>query len=228
MTTWPRLFATALFGASIATACVITTDNDDDDTTDETDGESGRAGRAGATSGRAGAGGTRAGSGGGGAGGTRAGAGGGGTAGATAGTGGSAPTQLDCSDPDGTPAASCEFAIPANAPDNQAECFECLSGSCCTEIKNCYATNPENLCGYGGPVGGSEFECFRLCLVEQAEERNDTTYTTDDAEVCAVECSTPRDKNGDACGLIGDQTNALFNCMADNCEAECVTDLITP
>lgn len=183
-------FISAL-GALSLNACVITSGDDD-----ETGGTSGTGGSSGSTGGTAGTGGS--------AGST------GGTAGSagSAGTAGSGGSGVQCDDLDGgaigTP-GSCEPADPNDA------CQVCVKDNCCTEYSECIATNPDNVCGWGGPNGEGEVFCFQECLIN-AGVADPTTQ-----QQCAGNCGTP------ACGgIIGDKTNVLIACLNNKCFSECL------
>jgi hypothetical protein len=132
----------------------------------------------------------------------------------TGGTGGAA--VIGCDEKGkvaGTPATSCQFA----AADSTF-CHECLTTSCCGEVKACFGQNPDNQCAYGGPEGESEFGCYEACLVTKAKA-NGGDYTEEDQDACIGMCSTP------ACGvIIGDATLDLIVCMHTECEKVCFED----
>ncbi|HEY8946943.1 MAG TPA: hypothetical protein VIM73_22020 [Polyangiaceae bacterium] len=97
------------------------------------------------------------------------------------------------------PASSCEFmdVLPADEP-----CLSCLSDNCCSELKDCYGTDPSNVCGYGvAPDGQQEYYCYMDCLVDIARASDTKSYTTDDMDTCAFECGMPVDGSGEACAL---------------------------
>lgn len=206
---WLSLLALTIAG-SIGTACTITTT--DDDTVGGSTGFGGAAGSGGSNT----SGGVTA-KGGASSGGTAGSAAGGASSGGSAGsgTGGSSEPQVQCDTETktaGTPAPSCEFRTEDSTP-----CHECLAKnpSCCTAVKQCFGTSPENQCGYGGPIGGdSEFVCFETCV--RAKVIANGTYSDDDVDTCAASCVTPE------CGAaVGNATNDLIICMLGDCEAEC-------
>jgi hypothetical protein len=104
-------------------------------------------------------------------------------------------------------------------PAASAACLTCLtkSANCCTEIAACYATDPNNECGYGGPPdnpGETEYLCFQSCVLDVATE-NGGFYDDDDEATCAASCTR--------CGTISNETNDVITCMHLKCEAECLT-----
>lgn len=209
-------------------ACTITTSDDLDDDDDDAGraGSSTQAGSGGA--GRAGAGGSTGGSSAGraGAAGASAGTGVGGTQG---GSGGSdIPEDLSCDDPEGTVRApSCEFPEPL--PEDDAACLSCLSTNCCEELRDCYATEPSDLCGWGtAPDGQEEYKCYMDCLVDLARASDTKSYTADDQVTCSLGCGTRVDGMGESCSfpIIGTRTSVLMGCMHDNCEDICMVDRI--
>jgi hypothetical protein len=189
---WRVVALAGVVGAFVASACVVTS-NTDDSTADDTG--AGATGSAGAST--SGAGTT-----------------------STAGTG-TVSGAYECDPADGgtlpsTPAASCV------APGVPADCASCLQTSCCTEVSACYATNPGNECGFGGPPSsGGEFLCVETCLRDGFADSG-----VDDADLrqtCFDQCTTST-ANGASqdCPGIGTQTNALIGCVSDNCLTECI------
>ena len=198
MKAWLRLVSIGVIGGSLASACVITSDDGDDD-----DNEGGEGGDE-STGGRRPTGGSSAT-------GDRA-TGGTGTGGATGGTatggtatGGRSPDACDIEEFE--PADSCAFE------DGDA-CTDCLSGSCCAEIKDCYADDPlQNRCGYPIVSGeDSEFDCSIACLLEIAAEGD--VPTEDDVDECAGSCMT--------CSLPNFATIDLSQCLVASCFDECL------
>jgi hypothetical protein len=238
MATLQRILVTVLLGASCAYACTIKESDDEDDDSifddDDDDDDEPQAGT-GARAGSAGTGG-RSGSAGsatfGGRVGSAGSAGRGGTTGAggsnagTAGKDDGVPDDLACDGRQGkTPAASCEFT---DGDDRYKACLSCLSSSCCSELKQCYATDPTDACAYGGPDNGTEYTCYIECLVKAAKDSGIDAYDPEDPMRCAIACGTPKDGLGKACStpLIADSTNVLLSCMHTNCEPECIDDLV--
>ncbi len=199
---WLPYLATALLALTSSVMCSSSGDDDDDV------GEAGDGGEPG-----------NAGSGGGG----RAGGGSSGDAGDTStpgasGAGGSADPGLGCEPgggPISTPAETCQFEDPD-------PCLACLSASCCSELMNCYGTDPANVCGYGGPNGETEYLCIRQCLEARATAGGGAYDREVDDPECAAECVTIVD--GSACSAIGNYTSVLVGCMHDSCEDECILD----
>jgi hypothetical protein len=196
---WRVLAVAGVVGAFVASACVVTSSTDDSSGDD-----TGAAAAAGAT-GTAGA--------------STSGAGSSSMVG-TAGTG-TVLGAYECDPADGgslpsTPAASCVAAGVA------ADCASCLQTSCCTEVSACYATNPGNECGFGGPPSsGGEFLCVETCLRDGFADSG-----VDDSDLrqgCFDKCTTST-ANGASqdCPGIGTQTNALIGCVSDNCLTECI------
>src|SRR6188768_781223 len=128
---WRLLAVTGVVSAFIASACVVTTDDDDGSA------GAGGSGTAGASAGAPAAGTGTAGTG----------TAGTGTAGSPAGGAGSTPFQCDTgeSGAPGTP-NSC---VPSDSSD---PCQKCIQDSCCDLYEFCYATDPGNQCGWGGPA----------------------------------------------------------------------------
>jgi hypothetical protein len=196
---WHVVAALGVVGAFVASACVVTTN---------TDGSLGDAGETSTTAGTTSAGGASAGS--------SSTAGGG-----TVAAGGDAPTSYQCDSGDaGAPPgtkADCS-PDPANPTDI---CAVCVQAHCCAEFGECYATEPGNQCGYGGPNDGGEMACVQKCLQDGFAASG-----VDDEDLrsgCFDKCTTTTDhKSSHDCGLIGTQTNALLGCLSDNCLTECI------
>jgi hypothetical protein len=239
MAIWQRILVTVLVGASCAYACKIekSDDEDDDSIFDDDDddepqaGTSARAGSAGSagTGGRGGSAGSATSGGKPGTAGTAGRGGTTGSGGSSAGTAGTDDllTDLECDGRQGkTPDSTCEFT---EADDRYKGCLSCLSNSCCSELKQCYATNPADACGYGGPDNGTEYACYIECLVKAAKDSGFNAYDPDEDPMrCALDCGTPKDGMGKTCPspLIADSTNALLSCMHTNCEPECIDELV--
>jgi hypothetical protein len=216
---WVSLLALGCIASAVTmSACEVTTSNggiggEDDEGGRNTGGRS----TGGATGGRAATGGASTG-------GTTGGASptGGATATGGAATGGTAtggdssfaPVCDDDTTKTGTAADTCEINTDG-IPKANADCISCLSknADCCTALKDCYSTDPNNQCGYGGSAPGeTEYLCYQDCLV--AKVKANGIYEEDDQVACADSCTG-------SCGVIGDATNAVIACMHDNCEAEC-------
>ena len=223
--TWQNAILLTLFGAAIATACVV---GEDTDGTGDEDGGSGGFGGSSKGGSTAKGGGTAKGGSTGKGGGTSAG-GDTGTAGDT-GTNGGAPGDAPTCDTantggqggdmvTGTPYPNCDPTDPND------ECQTCIQEKCETECMNCNAFEPNNVCGYGGPANyvnaGGEFLCWQECMNEKVDigaggagggsglpDASDLTMSED----CLADCATP------ACdGLPGDETNAITTCVFEQC-----------
>ncbi len=202
---WRVVAVAGVLGMAVATACTVTTSTDDS--------VAGTGNISGATSSTAGATSTA------GTGGTSGSSGSTSVAGSTGTAGGGALTPFQC-DPAtgdggaGTP-SSCE-------PTTSNKCSTCISTSCCTELSLCYATNPGNECGYGGPNGDGtgEFSCTQACII--AATADGGVVDSETLGTCAANCATPRDTSGTACmAHIGEQTNNLITCVNENCQTDC-------
>jgi hypothetical protein len=104
-----------------------------------------------------------------------------------------------------------------------ADCSTCTASNCCAEFAACYATNPGNQCGYGGPVAGgdSEISCIKGCISAATGDGGVLDDTT--IESCASQCVTPSDSSGAACQqAIGVQTSDLVGCWTTNCATACL------
>lgn len=214
--TWRNLALVGMFGMSLAAACTVgsgtdgPTDNDGGSTS--TGGSKGGSTSGGATTGgKAGA--TAGGTGGASTGGATT----GGTAG-TGGTGGGTSTDATCNDVSaggymvaGTPQPDCE---PTTAGD---PCQECIKTNCCEEYKNCGATDPYNVCAWGGAddwaTKGGEILCFQDCINTAYDPTGSADVITPEMiGDCYGMCATPK-----CGGVIGDETDALATCMVTNC-----------
>jgi hypothetical protein len=228
---WKYAVLLGLVGVATAVGCTVKEGDGDgfggaageggDSGSGGTGGTAGKGGAAGkgGTGGTAGKGGT---GGKGGAAGAAGKAGSGGTAGASgsAGESGSGGEGGDADpvtcDPDpgdpelgSTPYPTCE---PEDASD---ECGTCIQENCCEESKECYGYEPKNVCGWGGPEGLGEIDCYETCLKEYV---SGAEGVCDDEGIfgCLNTCVT------DGCGAVaGNQTQALAICMNSNCSDEC-------
>ncbi len=79
-------------------------------------------------------------------------------------------------------------------------------------MRDCYATEPYNACGYGGPEATGEFTCVHTCINDLSDG---DPVTQELIELCYSSCATP------ACGLIGDATLVLTTCVDENCSDVC-------
>ena len=244
--TWKYAFGLGLIGAALTASCVVK--NGDDDvagaggdsggTGGSTGGSGGTTGGSGGSSAKAGTGGSAAGKGGssgsagasagkggsttGGTGGTTDGGmagadtgGTSGTGGSTSGTGGTVDTSPTCDPATGsTPYPSC---APATGMEKDP-CALCVQTHCCDASNNCYATDPYNVCGWGGPTrgdyaGAGEIGCYTICLSEYVTAND--VCDADGIDACTAMCTT------EMCGLVGDATSELAGCMQESCPSEC-------
>jgi hypothetical protein len=233
---WKYAAAFGFITAALSAACTVTTDDDvgtgGTGGTTTSGGTGGTNGGTGGTSASGGTGGSTGGTGGstGGTGGSTGGSAGtggsvggsGGSTGGAAGTGGSSgdDTAPTCDPADGslvgTPYPDCE------PQDAQDDCEACIQKSCCEESKNCYATEPFNVCGWGGPPSSDasaplagEITCYRDCLTTYVNDNG--VCDPDGISACATMCATPM------CGgdLVGGATSDLAACMQTNCSKDC-------
>lgn len=214
----------AALATSLATACVVSSGDGNDNPTDIEDG--GSSGSSTTKGGSAGTGGTKGGSGGstslGGTGGTDATGDGGDPPVAGAGGGGEEPyvaglCQAD--DPTPTMIPSCDLKPGEDtSEDPDTICLVCLKTKCCTDLKDCYGTEPTTACGYGPTADNSlgQFDCIRNCVVENGADAIDNTANF---EMCADSCLNQCEEVDS--GLIMDDTNAILGCANDSCIAEC-------
>ena len=207
MNSWLRLIPVGLLGATLATACVIVQTDDELDDDEETGGSSGTGGSKGGASGSGGQSGAKSqgGSGGTASGGAPGGgAPSGGMGGDTSSTGG-----VQCDDPEEGPLSErfpmCEFM-------DAGPCEMCLTEFCCLEVRDCYGTEPDNVCGYAND-GEGEFACVRECLEMYSAEGDipDQMVVND----CIASCQASE------CLLPGEYTLPLVQCMTTNCDSQC-------
>ncbi len=222
---WRKVALIGFVGALLAGACTV---GDGDGIEDNDDGgaSSGGSSGKGGTGGKGGSGGTTAGTsstGGTSNGGEPATNGGEGGEGNTGNTGNeTAPTCDTVStggagsdEPTGTPQDDCE---PADTDD---ECGKCIKEKCCEQWNNCGGYEPYNVCGWGGPEGEGEFNCWLGCLQKIFIDNGGEDVSMDDWETCNGECATHDDVNGNDCMQIGDETNALIECFTHPDNFEC-------
>jgi hypothetical protein len=147
--------------------------------------------------------------------------------GPSAGAGGHAePVPFQCDPSDGSAVGtpnSCKAADPTD------ECQVCVQTKCCTEYAECYAVDPGNQCGWGGPATlegspneGGELLCMQLCLIATIADSG----TAPDAlqiGTCANHCATALGNGATKeCGpVIGSQTSAVVGCLLKNCSIAC-------
>jgi len=210
---WRMLAVGSVMGAFIASACVITTDDPDDIDT------AGSGGQATASGGKASGGSTATG------GSATAGSA---PAGGSGGTG-NAPGSFQCDPPseagaapvaEGTP-LSCEPGTSPNA------CDKCVQTKCCAEYGACYATDPGNQCGYGGPLmyngaaNVGELQCFTVCL-QNAVAKSQIAPTAEEIGGCASECATVVPGSAMDCKpVVGQQTSDAVACQIEKCSPDC-------
>jgi hypothetical protein len=200
---WRVVAVAGVVGAFVASACVVTTSTDDGIA-----GAGGTGAVAGTTSG-----------------GTTSTAGTAGVSGSTGiagtsgvgGSAGSAAISYQCDPSDGK-----AVGTPASCADTTGmPCSVCTAAHCCAEYGACFATNPGNQCGYGGPnPGDSEILCIQACVIAATSDggvADDMTIGT-----CTNNCITPKDSAGVTCSaVIGAQTSDLVGCLSMNCQTEC-------
>ncbi len=209
---WRLLAFAGVASAFVASACVVTTSTDDDDVTAGAGGGAGTAGSG--TSGAATAGAGTAG----------AGTAGAGTAGAPP-AGGAGSVSFQCDPAEGGAMGEPNSCAPN--PPNDA-CGICIQGQCCADYSACYATDPGNQCGWGGPgtfdgvavVG--ELGCVQACL-KKAVAASQIAPTNSEVEACANNCATsPTTGATTDCGeVIGIQTSDTIACLRANCSLPC-------
>jgi hypothetical protein len=200
---WRFVLALGVVSAFVGAACTVTTSSDPNL------GEAGANETAGSPSAGAGVGGSSAGS-------PSAGSGGTGTAG----SGDAMPFECDTGD-GGAPPGTPNVCTPDDDHKTDA-CALCVQANCCTEYSDCYATDPGNQCGWGGPNDEGEIVCVQTCL-----QKGFADTGVDDADLramCYGQCSTTTaNMASKECGdLIGTQTNALVGCLSDHCLVECI------
>jgi len=213
---WRLVAVMGVVSAFIASACVVTTSTDIDD-----DGGSGGSGDNAGTGGTAKGGSATGGS-------NTAGSAtaGSGTAGGSLGGNGGVTVQCDAGEAGavGTMPNSCEPINPNN------DCQVCIKNKCCDQWNACYATEPGNQCGWGGPAmvdgmvnRGGELYCIQACLLKVATETQ-TAPDDNDVQACGANCATtPSNGATQDCGpIIGFQTNEIVYCMRENCTPECI------
>ena len=221
---WRLVAVTGVVSAFIASACVVTTSTDDDDSL----GGSGGKGSAGAaTAGSSTAGSSTAGAG---TAGSHAGAG---TAGAA--QGGAGPVPFQCDLGEGGAVGEPNSCAPIDAND---KCQKCVQAKCCAQFEACYATEPGNQCGWGGPATievcddkkcttvpneGGELLCVQTCL-QNAVIESGTAPDDSQVQVCGNNCATTLSNGASKeCGsVLGVQTSDMVGCMRDHCSLDCL------
>jgi len=113
--------------------------------------------------------------------------------------------------------------------DANDACQKCTQAKCCTEYEACYATDPGNQCGWGGPAKvngednpGGELYCIYACL-QKAVEEGQTAPDASQVQACGNNCATTKSNGATKeCGqVIGVQTSDAVGCLLDNCSVEC-------
>lgn len=218
---WKYAVLFGLVGAATAAGCTVkNSDGDDDFGGFGGEGAEAGDGGKGGTAGKGGTGGT---AGKGGTGGT------GGTAGTTAGSGGTtAGASGDAGDGGDAGDAGTVQCDPSSGnlvntpyphcdPEDTADvCGACIQENCCEESMQCYGYDPNNVCGWGGPEGFGEIDCYQECMTQYVSG-NDGLCDIDGQDSCLAVCTTP------GCGLnIGNQTQDLAVCINRNCPSECL------
>ena len=147
--------------------------------------------------------------------------------GSSAGAGGSVePAPFQCDPSDGSALGTPNDCSPADPNDS---CQNCVQAKCCTEYAECFAVNPGNQCGWGGPLEingianyGGEIACLQDCLIAVVAN---TGIAPESSQVnsCANHCATSINNGATKeCGsVIGSQTNALVGCLLNHCSTVC-------
>ena len=194
---WRVVAAGGLLSAFLASACVVTS---------TTDGNTAGSSNSGAGSSSAGAPAVAGG-------GNSSGAPSAGSSGAPAANAGGTAVAFECEPASGNPVGTPNSCVPPKGTENA--CNTCIQMHCCKEFSECYAVEPGNQCGWGGPDSGGEFSCVKACLEDNVQKGN----VTDAAALgtCAPPCATKK------CNatLIGTQTNDLIACVNDACQMPC-------
>lgn len=207
---WRLVAVAGVVSAFIASACVVTTSTDDDD-------NSSNAGASGSGTAGAGTAGAHAGSG-------TAGSHAAGAAGS--GDGGAGPVPYQCDPGEGGAVGTPNTCAPSDPKDI---CQKCIQAKCCAEFSACYAYDPGNQCGWGGPAKidgeenpGGELYCIQACLQKVVEE-NGTAPDDSQVRTCGSNCATTLSNGATKeCGSVpGVQTSDAVACMRDNCSVEC-------
>ena len=200
-----------MVGFSLASGCVVKSDDDDDggagegaggeETGGSSSGGSSTGGRGGSATGGTSTGGTSTG-------GTST--GGTSTGGTSTGGTGGMETDPEC-DPDTGELDNTYFPNCTATAGNP--CEECIEENCCEESQICYGYNPGNVCGWGGPDGDGEITCYIDCAQEYVMLNG--IYDEGAVDECTAACTT------EMCGQIGNATQDLVVCLQDNCEEAC-------
>ena len=210
---WRLVAVAGVVSAFIASACVVTTGSDGGSAgTDAGGSGAAGAGTAGASAGKSGAG--------------TAGSAAGTAGSATGGAGGEGPVPFQCDMGDGGAVGMPNTCAPNDPAD---VCQKCTQAKCCTQYAECYATEPGNQCGWGGPAKvngdpnpGGEAYCLIACIQKGVADSG----TAPDAELigtCGNNCATTKSNGAtQECGsVLGAQTSDLIGCLKDNCSTQC-------
>ncbi|HYP75195.1 MAG TPA: hypothetical protein VER12_04555, partial [Polyangiaceae bacterium] len=145
----------------------------------------------------------------------------------TAGAGGGpVRVSFQCDPSDGSALGTPNDCTPADPNDI---CEKCIQAKCCAEFSACFATNPGNQCGWGGPLKingvdnyGGEATCMQTCLIAVVAASG-TAPNGPEVNSCASHCATSTSNGASkACGsLIGAQTSELVGCMLNSCSMNC-------
>jgi len=218
---WRLIAVTGVVSAFIASACVVTTTTDDD--------SNAGSGGSGATAGSSVAGSPAAGAG---TAGSHAGAG---TAGGS--QGGAGPVPFQCDPGEGGAVGKPNDCTPVDAGD---KCQKCVQAKCCDLFEACYATEPGNQCGWGGPATievcdgenkncknianeGGELLCIQNCL-QKAVIDSGTAPDDSQVQTCGNNCATTKSNGATMeCGsVLGVQTSEVVGCLRENCSVDCL------
>jgi len=214
---WRLVVVAGIVSAFVAGACTVTTSTDIDD--DDDNGGSAGSGTAGAGTAGSSTAGTA------GSGTAGAGTAGSGTAGAGTAGGGAVPFQCD-PEGDGGAQGIGNTCAPSDPSD---VCQKCIQAKCCAEFSACYATDPGNQCGWGGPAKvngdenpGGELYCVQACL-QKAVEESGTAPDDSQVQTCGNNCATTKSNGATTeCGsVLGIQTSDAVGCLRENCSVEC-------
>jgi hypothetical protein len=145
----------------------------------------------------------------------------------SAGTSGApAPVPFQCDPSDGIPVGTPNDCTPTSPSD---VCQSCIQAKCCAEYAACYAIDPGNQCGWGGPAKvdgianyGGEIACIQACLIATVAESG-TAPGSQQVSACASHCATSSNNGATKeCGsVIGAQTSNLVGCLLNSCSTVC-------
>jgi hypothetical protein len=95
--------------------------------------------------------------------------------------------------------------------------------NCCAESKACYATEPYDACGWGGPStdefdglysGAGEIGCYLTCMAEYVAD-NDGICDDAGIDQCNAMCASDCD------GIPTDSMNEMVTCVNLKCSQDC-------